>query len=66
MWGDSGSAVIDSEGRAVGVLVTLTGLDSYSAGSNGITRLDYQLPLAAQKLGISLSLVTAPLRTPGH
>lgn len=63
VWGDSGSAVIDSSGRAVGVLVTLGGFNSRSAGTNGITRLDYQLPFAEQKLGVQLTLVTAPLRS---
>lgn len=66
VWGDSGSAVIDSDGLAVGVLVTLGGFSGYSAGTNGITRLDNQLGVASSRLGVSLSLVTAPLRTPLH
>ena len=63
-WGDSGSAVIDSDGRAVGVLVTLGGFAFPSAGTNGISRLDYQLPFAQNALGVTLTLQTAPLRTP--
>lgn len=62
VWGDSGSAVIDSSGRAVGVLVTLGAINSRSAGTNGITRLDHQLPFAERSLGVQLALVTAPLR----
>ena len=54
VWGDSGSAVIDSKGRAVGVLVHLGG---------GITRIDHQLPFAAAALGTTLTLQTAPFRS---
>jgi Trypsin-like peptidase domain len=60
--GDSGSGVISTDGRAVGVLVTL-GLHEGSAGFglNGITRLPPQIPLAEKALGIRLRLVKAPL-----
>lgn len=62
LWGDSGSGVISSDGRAVGVLVTLGGFWLPSAGTNGISRLDYQLPFAQNHLGTTLTLQTAPLR----
>jgi hypothetical protein len=61
VFGDSGSGVIDSTGKAVGVLVTL-GVCFW--GFNGITRLDYQLPKAEAVLGVDLTLMTAPMRTP--
>lgn len=64
VWGDSGSAVISSDGGAVGVLVTLGGFAFPSVGTNGISRLDYQLPRAETALGVTLTLQTAPLRTP--
>jgi hypothetical protein len=66
--GDSGSAVISSDGRAVGVLVTVgvhsdsigtTGLD---AGDVGITRLSPQLERAQQQLAVGLTLQQAPLQ----
>jgi hypothetical protein len=66
--GDSGSAVISSDGRAVGVLITVgvhsdsigtTGLD---AGDVGITRLSPQLERAQQQLAVSLTLQQAPLQ----
>ena len=62
LWGDSGSGVISSDGRAVGVLVTLGGYWFPSVGTNGITRLDYQLPFAQAALGVTLTLQTAPMR----
>ena len=65
--GDSGSGIISSDGRAVGVIVT-TGLHSSSigtggvdAGTMGITRLTPQVNRAEQVLGTQLNLQTAPL-----
>ena len=65
--GDSGSGIISSDGRAVGVIVT-TGLHTSSigtsgvdAGTMGITRLTPQVNRAEQVLGTQLSLQTAPL-----
>lgn len=59
--GDSGSGVISSDGRAVGVLVTVGvhagGLTD--AGFIGITRLQPQIDQAARALGVSLALQTA-------
>jgi hypothetical protein len=62
VFGDSGSGVISDDGRAVGVLVTL-GIHAApgNAGTNGVTRLDYQLPFIQAALGITLTLQTAPL-----
>ena len=64
--GDSGSAVISADGRAVGVAVT-TGLHAASVGTSGIdagtvgiTRLTPQVQQAEATLGISLDLLTAP------
>ena len=64
--GDSGSAVISDDGRAVGVLVTI-GIHSGSIGSGGldlgvigITRLAPQAARAEEVLGISLTLQRAP------
>ena len=66
--GDSGSGIIDEAGNAVGVIVT-TGIHSSSigtsgidAGTMGVTRLQPQLDRAEQQLGVSLTLLTAPLR----
>ncbi|HVW35209.1 MAG TPA: hypothetical protein VHL53_21935 [Acidimicrobiia bacterium] len=63
--GDSGSAVITDDGRAVGVLVT-TGVHGFGYDQNGldfgtmgITRLAPQLAQASKVLGLKLSLVTA-------
>jgi hypothetical protein len=63
--GDSGSGVISSDGRAVGVLVT-TGLHGFGFdengvdfGSMGITRIAPQLARASEALGVRLELVTA-------
>ena len=65
--GDSGSGIISSDGRAVGVIVT-TGLHSNSigtsgvdAGTMGVTRLTPQVNRAEQVLGTQLDLQTAPL-----
>jgi hypothetical protein len=63
--GDSGSAVISDDGRAVGVLVT-TGVHGFGYDENGldfgtmgITRLAPQMAQASKVLGTQLSLVTA-------
>lgn len=63
--GDSGSGVISSDGRAVGVLVT-TGLHGFGISENGIdfgtvgiTRLGPQIARAQEALGIPLALQTA-------
>jgi len=63
--GDSGSAVISEDGRAVGVLVTVGvhgfGIDDSGGidfGTVGITRIVPQMTRAAQALGIQLSMVT--------
>jgi hypothetical protein len=63
--GDSGSGVISSDGRAVGVLVSvgLHGLgisdNGVDFGTIGITRLAPQLARAQEKLHTTLELVTA-------
>lgn len=65
--GDSGSAVISADGRAIGVLVTVgahgIGLDQggIDTGDIGITRLGPQLARAEEILGLHLDLATAPL-----
>ena len=63
--GDSGSAVITDDGRAVGVLVT-TGLhglgfdeNGVDFGTMGITRITPQIARASQALGLQLTMVTA-------
>ena len=62
--GDSGSPVLDDQGRAVGVLVNVarTGTDTgpVSAGLLELGRLDFQLAAAERVLGTKLTLVTAP------
>src|SRR5437773_2923755 len=64
--GDSGSGVISSDGRAVGVLVTVgvhtasVGSGGLDAGLIGITRLTPQVERAQQVLGVDLVLQTAP------
>jgi hypothetical protein len=65
--GDSGSGIISSDGRAVGVIVT-TGIHSSSigtggvdAGTMGVTRITPQVNRAEQVLGTQLTLQTAPL-----
>ena len=62
--GDSGSAVISEDGRAVGVLVTVGvhgfGIDENGGidfGTVGITRIAPQLARASQALGIKLTMV---------
>ena len=66
--GDSGSGVISSDGRAVGVLVTV-GVHAASLGSAGgdagligITRLTPQVERAQQVLGVNLDLQQAGLQ----
>jgi hypothetical protein len=63
--GDSGSAVISEDGRAVGVLVTVGvhgfGLDENGGidfGTVGITRIVPQVARAGQALGIKLTMLT--------
>lgn len=65
--GDSGSGVISSDGRAVGVLVTVgvhfgdggVGQSGADAGTIGITRLVPQVKRAEEVLDTALTLVTA-------
>jgi hypothetical protein len=63
--GDSGSAVITDDGRAVGVLVT-TGLhglgfdeNGVDFGTMGITRITPQINRASDALGLKFTMVTA-------
>ncbi|MEX2459045.1 MAG: hypothetical protein WD770_08680 [Actinomycetota bacterium] len=64
--GDSGSGIISSDGRAVGVIVTTgvhiasLGTSGVDAGLMGVTRLAPQLARANQVTGVSYSIVTAP------
>lgn len=63
--GDSGSGVISSDGRAVGVLVTLgvhTGGGILDSGLIGITRLLPQAERAEAVLGVSLTILGAPIQ----
>ncbi len=66
--GDSGSGVISSDGRAVGVLVTVgvhaasVGLGGLDAGVIGITRLTPQVERAQAILGVNLDLQLAPVQ----
>jgi hypothetical protein len=66
--GDSGSGVISSDGRAVGVLVTVgvhtasIGLGGVDAGPIGITRLTPQVERAQAILGVNLDLRLAPVQ----
>lgn len=58
--GDSGSAVLSSDGTALGVLVTISAL-----GSNGITNLYRALGYANDTGGMDLRLATWALLDPG-
>jgi hypothetical protein len=60
--GDSGSGVIlgGSDGRALGVLVTI----SYAGGSNGVTTLANAVAYAAES-GVPVQLATAPMLDSG-
>lgn len=63
-FGDSGSGVIDDRGRAVGVAVQLNVTDEYgNPAPTRLTRLDLHLARAEEKMGIDLTLQTAPLET---
>lgn len=63
IFGDSGSGAISSDGRALGVLVTIGvhigGL--FDNGVVGLTRLKPQIQQAQQRLGVTLTLQEAPL-----
>ena len=54
--GDSGSGVLTGDGRALGILVTLTVLPT--AGSNGVTHLDVALEYAREHAGLDVRLAT--------
>jgi len=66
--GDSGSGVISSDGRAVGVLVTVgvhtasLGFGGLDAGTIGMTRLTPQVERAQAVLGVNLELQLAPVQ----
>lgn len=55
--GDSGSGVVDGEGRAVGIVNTLRQLPP---GANGVIHLDVALSAASERGGLDLQLVTWP------
>lgn len=57
IFGDSGSPVIDAEGRAVGVAVTIS-VPPYMVNAS---RISHHLPLAEAATGIEFELQTAPL-----
>jgi hypothetical protein len=65
--GDSGSGIISSDGRAIGVIVTTgihtgsIGLGGADAGSMGVTRIAPQVARARQVTGVGFTLQTAPL-----
>lgn len=61
--GDSGSGVLTADGRALGILVTLT--VAPTAGSNGVTHLDMALAYARDHTGLDARLATAPLADAG-
>jgi hypothetical protein len=63
IFGDSGSGAISADGRALGVVVTIGAhlggiLDN---GFIGMTRLKPQVAQAQQRIGVTLTLQTAPL-----
>lgn len=59
--GDSGSGIISSDGRAVGVVVTLGVTLGTILGDVGITRLGPQIAQASGAMGVGLKLATADL-----
>lgn len=62
--GDSGSGVMLGDGRALGILVTITEFSSdpfQPPASNGVTSLDLALAWAAEHGGPRVQLATAPL-----
>lgn len=61
--GDSGSAVLTADGRALGILVTLT--IAPTAGSNGVTHLDMALAYAKENAGVDVRLATWELEDEG-
>lgn len=61
--GDSGSGVLTADGRALGILVTLT--IAPTTGSNGITHLDMAMGYARQHAGLAVRLATAELMDAG-
>jgi hypothetical protein len=66
--GDSGSGIMSSDGRAVGVVVTVgvhsgsIGTGGLDAGTIGITRLTPQVERAQAVLGVALTLQQAQLQ----
>jgi hypothetical protein len=66
IYGDLGSAVISSDGRAVGLLVFAGVVRSEThSGTLGIIRLGPQVARAEKRLGIGLELLTAPVTSDG-
>jgi hypothetical protein len=61
--GDSGSGAMTGDGRALGIVVTLT--IAPLAGSNGVTSLDLALRYAREKGGIDVQLATWELLDAG-
>lgn len=61
--GDSGSGVMTADGRALGILVTLTILPT--TGSNGVTHLDKALDYAREQGAIDVRLATWELLNGG-
>lgn len=61
--GDSGSGVLTGDGRALGILVTLT--IAPTTGSNGVTHLDRALDYAREHAGIDVTLATWELENRG-
>lgn len=57
IFGDSGSPVIDADGNAVGVIVTLS-VPPYTVNAS---RISHHVPLAEAATGIEFELQTAPL-----
>lgn len=61
--GDSGSGVLLGDGRALGVLVTIT--IAPTTGSNGVTHLDAALAYAREHAGLDVRLATWELLDAG-